>query len=675
MISIYRCIHYPNKTLITFQGEPDDVEALKGILHFTPMASARSASYEKGYYAYLRGNYREENERDALSYLSSNYISPSFELLLFPIDGKVTEDQFINDWINNLQANIKNYFDKQGYIVSQGGLGNEVFRKKPYLLAPKTEPELKAYEGVTYQICLREKCKPVLQVDIAYRFQFKTEVLSLNDVKARFGDNDSEILLRMKQFTTRDTDAIFKLACDFVQSIPPLQSADNLRFVPSPLSAKNSGFDIWLWSHENPVQIEARNNSVVSLAKSIFEERLGLYVPPHDKLILIIVHPSKSIGKFTAFSDWTSISQLAGNTLENALLSTVPVKLTEYKHSDEDNVIVSCENLLNSFSDCIPFFFVVAPPENSDKSNDPDLVQLNAFTGRLENKLRRLRHGGYTVTLQWDKLTEEYDRKYIIENATIKALTVMGAVPWRIRNIACNKDEGIKDICFVGLDLNVNKKIPILGGVIFDGYGILKGYHIAKLENHRGEYIDRSALSSLIGNLLKYYQTEKNEKPNHVIVHRDGLVGDEGKVIVELSAKLNMAFDLIEIRKSGVPRIRQINNEKGTLSRDVAIGSELEKTAYLVNTLVLKEKLSKGKFIFPAPNQIAIRLVVGDTPIKILAAQTYALSLANYNSARRTDSLPITISYADSLVTHASLKENQFEFGKKIDNRNRVYCL
>lgn len=390
---------------------------------------------------------------------------------------------------------------------------------------------------------------------------------------------------------------------------------------------------------------------------------------------MIIVHPSKSIGKLNYFSDWASFSQLAGNTLEGALLSPVPVKLIEYKRNDEANVIVSCENFLKSYSDCMPFFFVIAPPENSDNSPDPELVELNAFTGRLENRLRRLRHGSYTVTLQWDKLVEKYDRKYIVENATIKALTVMGAVPWRIRNIACNKDEGIEDICFVGLDLNVYKKIPILGGVIFDGYGTLRGYHIAKLANQRGDHIDRSALSSVISKLLKYYQTVTNKKPHHVIVHRDGLVGDEEKVIVELSAKFNIAFDLIEIRKSGAPRIRQINNEQGTPSRDVAIGSELDKTAYLVNTLVLKESLSKGKFVFPAPNPIAIRRVVGDTPIKILAAQTYALSLASYNSVRRTDSLPITISYADSLVTRASLKNDQFEFGKKIDTRNRVYWL
>lgn len=244
MISLYRCIRYPSETLITFQGELDDVEALKGILHFTPKASGRSADYEKGYYAYLRGNYREKTEREVLSYLSSHYISPSVELLLFPIDGKFTDDQLLDDWVINLQANIQNYFDNQGYIVSRSGIGNEVFRKKPYLLAPQTEPELKAYEGVTYQICLRDKYKPVLQVDIAYRFQFKNEVLSINDVKARFGGNDSEILLRMKQFTTRDTNAIFKLACDFIQRITTWQSANNLQFVSSSLSGKSPGFTV-----------------------------------------------------------------------------------------------------------------------------------------------------------------------------------------------------------------------------------------------------------------------------------------------------------------------------------------------------------------------------------------------------------------------------------------------
>lgn len=607
-----------------------------------------------------------------MSYLSNHYISPSVELLYFPILGNFNDDKLPADWINKVQANIQNYFKKEGYIVSQGGLGNEVFKKKPYV--PKTEPELKVYEGVTYQICHRAKCKPVLQVDIAFRYQFRNRILKINDIKAQFGNYNSELVQIVKQFTTRDTDALFKIACNFVKSIPSCQSANNLRFISSPLTAKNIGFTIWLWSHENPVQIEARNNIAISLAKDIFEEPLGLYLPSHDKLILIIVHPSESLGKLVSFSNWPSISQLAGDTLKKALMSTVPLKLTEYHQGDEANVIACCENFLESYPDRIPFFFVIAPPENSHKSPDPELVRLNALTRELEKRLRRLRRGSYTVTLQWDKLVRVYDRKYIVENATIKALTVMGAIPWRIQNIPCNKNESIKDICFVGLDLKVDKTIPILGGVIFDGYGTLKGYHIAKLANQRGDVIDKNALFLVIEKLLKHYQAVSDNKPHHIILHRDGLVSDEEKFIVELSTRLKITFDLIEIRKSGAPRIRQINNEKGTPSQDVAIGSEIKKTAYLTNTRVIKE-IIKDKSVFPAPNPIAIKRIVGNTPMKIIAAQIYALSLANYNSIRRTNRLPITISYADSLVTHASLRDNQLETGKKIDNKNRVYWL
>lgn len=47
MISLYRCIRRPKETLITFQGEPDDVEELEAILHSTPMKSKRG-DYEKG---------------------------------------------------------------------------------------------------------------------------------------------------------------------------------------------------------------------------------------------------------------------------------------------------------------------------------------------------------------------------------------------------------------------------------------------------------------------------------------------------------------------------------------------------------------------------------------------------------------------------------------------------
>ncbi|MBW4677412.1 MAG: hypothetical protein KME52_26465 [Desmonostoc geniculatum HA4340-LM1] len=67
--------------------------------------------------------------------------------------------------------------------------------------------------------------------------------------------------------------------------------------------------------------------------------------------------------------------------------------------------------------------------------------------------------------------------------------------------------------------------------------------------------------------------------------------------------------------------------------------------------------------------------VIGNTPIKILAAQVHALSRACYSSYRRTEKLPATIVYADALVSHASLKNEQKDFGQPINSRSRLTWL
>ena len=121
--------------------------------------------------------------------------------------------------------------------------------------------------------------------------------------------------------------------------------------------------------------------------------------------------------------------------------------------------------------------------------------------------------------------------------------------------------------------------------------------------------------------------------------------------------------------------MRQHGNELHTPSKDIAVGSTSEGYAIMNNTLVVGEQLSSGRRVFPAPDSIRIRRVVGSTTIKTLAAQTYVCSLANYSSLRRTERLPCTIAFADSLVNNACLKPEQNDMGQPIDGTSTVYWL
>ena len=161
----------------------------------------------------------------------------------------------------------------------------------------------------------------------------------------------------------------------------------------------------------------------------------------------------------------------------------------------------------------------------------------------------------------------------------------------------------------------------------------------------------------------------------HIVIHRDGISGSEIDGALKATEQLKLRCDFVEVRKHGAPRIRQTGNIAGTPSKDIAIGSEQEGFSYLVNTLSLIERVSPHHFVFPAPESLTICRICGNTPMKVLSAQVYALSRAYYGAYHRTERLPVTILYADALVNNASLKESQKEFGKIIDSNSKAYWL
>ena len=89
MINLYRLVHYPNETLVLFQGDSTDLEQISQILHFKPFEAKKD--YETGHGAYLRGKWREKSEREILHYLQSHYRPLPLELSIFTTDGPFPE--------------------------------------------------------------------------------------------------------------------------------------------------------------------------------------------------------------------------------------------------------------------------------------------------------------------------------------------------------------------------------------------------------------------------------------------------------------------------------------------------------------------------------------------------------------------------------------------------------
>lgn len=320
-----------------------------------------------------------------------------------------------------------------------------------------------------------------------------------------------------------------------------------------------------------------------------------------------------------------------------------------------------------------PIFLIIAPPEGCKESNDPELKELDLFTSRLDKSLRKFQ--GYTVTIGWDNLSDKDSSKqnhYVVENALLKGLMVLGAVPWQVLMPKFQNEQYEQNVCFIGIDVNPRKSIA--GGVILNTFGVLTAQHIVRTSLANEDKIDGDALSLLVQKLINHYRSSVGIQPKHIVIHRDGLLKDDISHLIDYLRKFKISYDMLEVKKNGTPRIRQPNNVDGIPLKDIAMGNEEGSIAYLCNTITFPEYLSTG-VVFPAPDGITIHRVYGKTSMKMLAAQVFALSRATDGSYRRTEKLPATIVYADALVNHASLREYQRDFGKPINHNTRITWL
>ncbi|MFQ6041068.1 MAG: hypothetical protein ACE5PV_09445, partial [Candidatus Poribacteria bacterium] len=306
-------------------------------------------------------------------------------------------------------------------------------------------------------------------------------------------------------------------------------------------------------------------------------------------------------------------------------------------------------------------------------AEDSKLQILEKFTYDLSKQVRQLWRGSYLVSLDWTKLQKQYDRKYIVENAILKGLWILGVQPWILANFPLLEQLPPSQVCIIGIDAKPDKwdkgGAGRLGGVVFDGTGILRGFHLVRIQDN--EFATSETFYQLVKALLNYFEKIVGEFPKYLLIHRDGYFGsDEAEVVLEKSNKLGMTCDLVEIIKHGVPRLRQGQNRGGTASKDIAVGDEESGIVWMVNTMAFQEN-----DVFPAPQAIQIRHVEGTTPLKTIAAQVYAMTRMHCGSFRCPVSQPATTAYAHALVNNASLRPNQTQFGKVIGEKSVPYWL
>lgn len=651
MISRYRFITSPGATLVTFNGVQQDVEEIEKILARGSgtkiQLSKLYKEFEAGYYLYLRGKHLTQEKQALQDYFSAHFSPPEVRLLVFKGKKKVScENRFCE---RELEERIIALFREKAYLI-----GSETQRKcifhKPKVFAPGLEIS----DGVSIKIFILDDLFPRIIVDIAFNYCLNGKVINnLNPIDSLYGSESEKILKNIASYITRSTEDILGLAQDFIKSIPRLSEDEEIQFDSSPINPIDNGMDTWLWAHDEPIELEFGNGLFSSLATSIDESHLDIYRFPPKPLIIISVFPSEN-AVLGLNIDWVKMRRLVDTTSIDFLKNKRKIGYIDYSLDKSPQELADrCSEKLKNYGDHLPLFVVFSPPKEWKKSTDTQKQELDTYSAKLDKAMRRAAPGAFTITIGWDKLSDENDAPYVIENGLIKGFMAMGAIPWRLGKIPMNTGEHEDDLCFIGIDINRNKKIPAVGGVILTSRGVLVGYHLVKMDNPKNDKVPGDSSVLLVDKLLDHFLKSQGVFPKHVIVHLDGNV--EWTKIPLLSSK-DIEVEFVEVRKQGAPRIYQPENKDGTPSKDIAVGNN--KLAYLINTKSVYTRVNGG-FRFPSPDPLTIVRKNGTTPMRTIAAQVYALSCANYTSYRKTAQLPATIEYADALVDNASLRGNE----------------
>lgn len=220
-----------------------------------------------------------------------------------------------------------------------------------------------------------------------------------------------------------------------------------------------------------------------------------------------------------------------------------------------------------------------------------------------------------------------------------------GGIPWRIHEVPGNTD------VFIGLDVtydpNTGQHLGASANVVLADGTILASQSVS-IQN--GETFNIEDIVGIIKNLLKVYLREENGTPRHVIIHRDGQFYLD---VDELVDRLGQAddlipkFDLVEVRKSGNPRIADYTGDTFEVAnKGTGFVSEHANHSYLATT-------GAPESVPGTPRPIRLIKRHGSTDLETLSRQAYWLSEAHIGSISRSTRLPITTYYADICAEHA----------------------
>jgi hypothetical protein len=237
------------------------------------------------------------------------------------------------------------------------------------------------------------------------------------------------------------------------------------------------------------------------------------------------------------------------------------------------------------------------------------------------------------------------DEESYLGNIASGLVAKCGGIPWRIHEVPGQTD------VFIGLDVTYDpatgQHLGASANVVLADGTILASQAVSL---QSGEMFKIDDIVDIIKNLLSVYLREEGDTPQHVIIHRDGqyyLDVDELAERLDQAAELIPKFDLVEIRKSGNPRIANYTGDTFEVAnKGAGFVAQHADHAYLATT-------GAPERVPGTPRPIRLVKRHGSTDLETLAKQAYWLSEAHVGSISRSTRLPITTYYADRCAEHA----------------------
>lgn len=650
MISLYRITHYPNHDFIEYQGEESDKNSLQQ-LGFHSRQSDRG--YDSNFTFRLEKDQHYVDRAQVLeSYLRHNYRAPEVRLSLFQGSTSLPDDRPREEWKSTITRAIFRFLMETGERVLAGP-GMPVIHGNPTLFE-----EVHVRQVIEWYVWVDPEWRPWVRTDAGYKYFMNGKQVSMEEIKRQYPENH-QIARDINRFTTRSTDELFDQMKEFVEKIGTLDIAGGLSFDPRPVPASQAQFETWYWLHDTGTALMLGKGLESHLAQSMEYQgsTVGVFSYP-ENLEVAVFHPSSMTDRRLCWvSDWAFVGRALHEKLRMFIPDlNIPVQMIPYQI---DSIEQAGEALRETIGgDRRPWILLFIPPEWARDSDD----DLWKHADKQTSELRKIIHQNiqsaqcwYISTLDWTLAHHTRDLKPALTSELLKGLCVLGCQPWKVVNIPL-EGYSARDVAFIGLDAAL-QPAPRFAGTIFDSQGVLLGARVVPIS--RDEFASSEELLSVIERLLGYYKQRMGHLPRHLIVHRDGDLKDDLTGFRVLSEEVEFSFDLVEVAKSGAPRVYQVGNTAGTPSAGIAVGRNDIGLAYINNT----HSVQRGG-AWPAPNALRVRKVEGPTSIRTLAEQVFWLSRMHIGSFNLSQDLPVTTAYADVLASWARDKRG---WGSVID--------